>query len=392
MTRTLLALLAAGASLSCGGSPPPPAPPTAPAPVVSLETPPPSPPPAPPAEAAPAPAAASAPETPTDITSLDGPPGTWVGAQGNTAFSVVGIWGASGHVFAVGPGVVLHSSDRGVHWSTWRSPSTWAAVWGSSVDDVYVAGDTVWHSVDRGATWTPSTTPAGNVSSLWGSGPGDVWVAGNEAAPGRGDPGEPFVAVTRDHGKTWQPVHPRLPQGAWLNSVSGTGPNDVWVAGSAHVKDPKSGIGYHTVPVLVRSTDRGKMWKAVQPAATGMTDNEEIRNVCFTASGMLVASYAYGVFTSKDAGKTWTSAMPVGTEIVGLTCSGQTILVGARNCNFRRSTDEGAHWTSDDLAPLWPKPVFFTLQAAFVADTGEEYVGGEAYNRHGGGTLLRRAP
>jgi hypothetical protein len=166
----------------------------------------------------------------------------------------------------------------------------------------------------------------------------------------------------------------------------------VWLAGQRKVTDPKSRIGYHTTAVLVRTTDGGKSGKAASVATTRMTDNEEIRNLCFTASGALFASYSYGVFVTRDEGKTWSRSVDAGGEILGLGCSGQELLVGARNRNFRHSVDEGATWTSNDLDGVWKEPQLFTLQAMFVADTGETYVGGEAYNRHGAGTLVRRAP
>jgi hypothetical protein len=330
-----------------------------------------------------APAVADAGGAAFDLALEEVPSGRWSGAQGNTPMSVGRIWGASGHVFVVGNGVILHSADRGLHWLATAGPAGWPGVWGSSIDDVYVGGSTVVRSTDRGQTWTPVAAVEGSVTSVWGSGPEDVYVVGKGKSP--------FVARTRDHGRTWTTQRPST-DADWLYAVAGRGPDDVWIAGKGSKKDPKSSIGYHTTAILVRSTDGGRSWKSVTPAKSAMTDNEEIRNLCFSGSGTLFASYSYGVFTTADHGKSWSFAVDGGGEILGLGCFGREILVGARNRNFRHSVDEGATWTSDDLDRVWRDPALFTLQAMFVADTGEVYVGGEAYNRSGGGTLVRRAP
>jgi hypothetical protein len=310
------------------------------------------------------------------------PEGKWSGVHSNAPVSITGIWGAGGHVFAVGSGTILHSADRGLHWTSAPGPSGWVAVWGSSLDDVYIAGDAIVRSTDRGATWTAVTAAPASVDALWGSGPDDVYAVANSP---------PIVVRSRDHGKTWKKL--TVPVSAdWLYDVAGTGPRDVWVAGKGKVDDRRSPLGYHTTAVLARSTDGGTTWKKVLPTSTGMTDNEEIRNLCFSASGLLFASYSYGVFSSGDSGASWRFAVGGGGEILGLGCSGREILVGARNRNFRHSSDDGATWTSNDLDSVWIDPALITLQATFVADGGEAYVGGESYKERGKGTLLRRGP
>jgi hypothetical protein len=312
-----------------------------------------------------------------DLVLADGPPTTWSGARGNALAAITGIWGTGDHVFAVGSGFILHSADRGLRWTRTPGPTGWVTVWGSSVDDVYVGGDATIRSVDRGTTWTATSRPRGSVASIWGSGPTDVYAVSDGASP--------LVSHTADHGETWTPVAVGL-KASWLHAIAGSGPKVVWVAGTGEVHDPRSPIGYHTTALLARSADGGKTWKSVAVAKPGTTDNEEIRNLCFTASGMLVASYSYSVHGTVDEGRTWKQLVVPGTEVLGLACSGREILVGARNRTFRRSDDEGATWTSNDLDAVWSSDrALIALQAMFVSDSGQAYVGGE------GGTLLRRA-
>jgi len=169
--------------VACGAQLPAPSDAPIAPPVVSVEPPTPAPTPLPAVDASsPVPAAPTSDAAgPAFDLTLDGStPGAWSGAQGNTSMSVSRIWGAAGHVFAVGSGVILHSADRGLHWTAAPGPTGWPAVWGSSIDDVYVGGATVVRSTDRGQTWTPVATPAGSVTALWGQRPGGClrgWTA-----------------------------------------------------------------------------------------------------------------------------------------------------------------------------------------------------------------------
>jgi hypothetical protein len=312
-----------------------------------------------------------------DLVLAPASPGAWSGAHGNAPASITGIWGTGGVVFAVGSGTILRSTDRGLHWAASPGPLDWPAVWGSSVDDVYVGGKEVVHSTDRGATWTPTAPLPGSAYAIWGSGPDEVFAVGGGDAP--------FIVQSRDHGKSWQALTSGVRTG-WFYDVLGAGKGEVLVAGK------KDGAN-HTSAELLSSTDGGKHWTSLPVARPKMTDNEEIRNLCFSASGTLYASMSYAVYATRDRGRTWKLAADVGTEVIGLGCFGREILIGGRNRRFRRSADDGQTWSEADLDGVWGADrALISLQAMFVAETGEAYVGGEAYNLAGHGTLLRRAP
>jgi photosystem II stability/assembly factor-like uncharacterized protein len=231
-------------------------------------------------------------------------------------------------------------------------------------------------STDQGASWAKAAPLPGPAHAIWGSGPEDVYAVGGGTAP--------FIAHTKDHGKTWRILAHGLKEG-WFHAVTGRGPGDVLVAGKGHEQG-------HTTAVLLRSTDGGKRWAAVPVAKPGMTDNEEIRNLCFSSSGTLYASMSYAVYTTRDLGKNWRLAVGVGTEVLGMRCFGADVYVGGRNRKMLHSPDDGRTWDEHELDRVWTDPALISIQSMFVAETGEVYIGGESYASGGGGTLLRRAP
>jgi photosystem II stability/assembly factor-like uncharacterized protein len=149
----------------------------------------------------------------------------------DTLLQIGAIWGSGAtDVYAAGgqspraayPHVrLLHSSDRGASWqplSTPDAPGLYTSLWGSSANDVYVIGNTnVLHSTDRGLTW--SSFDAGfELEGVWGSGADDVYVVGGAVSSGAdagnadasdtdaGTLREGRVLHSSDHGATWQPV------------------------------------------------------------------------------------------------------------------------------------------------------------------------------------------
>jgi photosystem II stability/assembly factor-like uncharacterized protein len=344
---------------------------------------------APPSESAPeepvAPPPASA-SAPAAALVLDpAPPGAWAGKQGNVPKPITGLWGASGHVFAVGGGLILHSEDGGLRWASAPGPMNSPDIWGSSIDDIYIGGSEVVRSTDNGKTFVP-TGPlprGGNAFGVWGRGPDEVYAVGGGA-------GKPFIARTEDHGRTWVEI-PHDIQDGWFYGVTGAGPREVIVSGKEQRGKTSSGqpLGY---VVLLRSTDGGKTWKRLPPPPRGSTDFEHSRKLCHTRSGTLFVAASYDVYSTRDLGKTWRLAVSVGTEILGMTCAGDEVFVGGRNRAYFHSRDEGKTWDGNELDAVWTSPALSSVQAFFVADTGEAYVGGEGtYDRSVTGTLLRRS-
>ncbi len=177
------------------------------------------------------------------------------------------------------------------------------------------------------------------VASIWGSGR-DVFAA----APG---------AVMASHDRD---VHWSITSNAGGGAIWGASADEIFVAG-AH-----------------------------------QTDNEEIRKVCFTSSDTMFVAMAYSVWASTDRGASWRMATDVGTEVLGLACHAHEVIAVARNKRFVASSDDGVTWSDHDLDAALPGGQLIALRAAFIAEGGEAFVGGEAYTHEPAGTLLRRAP
>jgi photosystem II stability/assembly factor-like uncharacterized protein len=312
------------------------------------------------------------------------PSGAFSGAAGNAPGGITGIWGVGPYVFASGPGMILRSEDGGLHFTRTTGPGDWASVWGASEDDVYVAGDGAVRSTDRGKTWSRVGRLPGYAYGLWGSGPDDVYVVGGG--------NHPFVARSTDHGATWVELPTPISSG-WLYGVTGTGPREILVVGKGRVDAPGARQDLPpTAAVFLRSTDSGRHWSRIPPFKPGTTEFEESRGACFTRKGLFAAS-SYALYFTPDLGRTWKEATPVGAEVLALACRGDDVIVGGRNRKLFLSRDGGKTWTSDPLGGLWTAPSLSSVQAAFVGEKGEVFVGFEGlYDKSRRGSLFRRSP
>jgi hypothetical protein len=157
-----------------------------------------------------------------------------------------GVWASGAYdVYVVGTGILHWDGSR---WSTAIPDHPFNDVWGSGPNDVFAVGPAVvahWDGA-RWSTWDGSrwSTPPdgagpaaggggggpenGLLESVWGSGPDDVYAVGGEW--------KQDVGVWHWNGKSWSRVADPVFQTALeLTSVWGTGPGDVFVAG--HVPD-----------------------------------------------------------------------------------------------------------------------------------------------------------
>jgi hypothetical protein len=317
---------------------------------------------------------------PLDVSVAAAPAHAFGGAAGNTPGGITSIWGAGSHVFVAGPGMILRSEDHGLHFTHSAGPKGWPSVWGASVDEVYVAGDQVVRSTDRGKTWVAGGPLPGHVYGIWGSGPDEVYVVGGATRP--------FLARSTDHGATWSELPTPVSSG-WFYGVTGTGPRQLLVVGQETASP-----GASPSAVLLLSTDSGGHFKRLPPFPPIPSEPEvsESRAACFTRKG-LFATTTYGLRFTPDLGRTWKMATSVGTEALALACRGDAVIVGGRNRKLSVSGDGGRTWQIDPLGALWTAQSWNSVQAAFVGEKGEAFVGFEAlYDRSGRGSLFRRAP
>jgi hypothetical protein len=299
----------------------------------------------------------------------------WTGKHANVEEAVVSVFGIGRDLFALGPRALQRSTDGGAHWTVSRDVGG-AAIWGASIDELWIAGDTIRRSTDRGVTWTRVNAPHSEELEMIGGRAGDV-IAG----------GIHVLERSTDRGVTWTPIRHGIAD-ATFYAITTSGA-DVLVVGSEGVKDPSSSIGYHTESVILRSEGGAPFRRLVAPRPH-MTDNEESRGVCFTASGKMILAMSYSVYTSSDRGATWQRAANVGTEVLGVACRGNEIMVVARNKRFLRSHDDGETFGDHDLDSILGEELI-ALNSVWIGVDGTALVSGESYSHTADGTLLVRA-
>ena len=155
------------------------------------------------------------------------PPGPEVPSGSNQPLK--DIWGTSkSDVWTVGEsGVILHWN--GNDWSPVPSgtETELRGIWGSSPRDIWAVGGSdasegfILHY--DGAKWQPHYRAETRLNYLWGSAAEATWAVGGRPSP--------EGTVVHWDGKEWRPVG--IPRAPWLNSIWGSGPRDIWVAGDS---------------------------------------------------------------------------------------------------------------------------------------------------------------
>ena len=209
------------------------------------------------------------------------------------------IWGPEDNLFVTNvKGEVWHFD--GTTWAVWFTiPGGNAVVagdvWGAGVNDVYVAADDgkLYHFT--GGMWTPITITGVPLEKVWGSSTSDVWT---------------FSSGTAFHknGASWD----QTTIGGVVVSVSGTGPNDVWVVVSSGAPDPNH----------VEHWD-GTAWTVIDTHAS-----TEVVAVAAVAPNDVHVSARQGRMEHFD-GNTWTEAIvPTLADITSLQYTAADDVVG----------------------------------------------------------------
>lgn len=170
------------------------------------------------------------------------------------------IWGFSKtNLYAVGRGVILHSSDG----TSWEQQDVALgeldeahSFWGSAPSDLHAVGwatsgtyrDIVLRSTGDG-TWDKQVLDTYHtLSAVWGSSANDLYAVGG---------GRTILHSTGDGSWTAQSVPEEIPATTGLHSVWGSGPNDIYVSGSDGVVLHSDGSGRWT---LTQTGTLGRLW------------------------------------------------------------------------------------------------------------------------------------
>ncbi len=233
---------------------------------------------------------------------------------------ITSVWGSGpDDVYALSDGgTILHR--RGGAWKKEQidDGGYLTAVWGSGPNDVFVVGSNgaVFHF--DGREWSgQSTGTTAHLQAVWGSGPRDVYAVGFTGAESEG-------AVMHYDGSSWD--EPR-PLGKSLCGVWGTGPGNVWIAGT----DDRGKVGLWKLDSSEWRTLRvPKSGRAM--ALSGLGGKPVLLGFVSTPGDNLI-QYGKGVaFTIEESGGLWqrrdliSVSVPIGQPNWGLWGDGKSSL------------------------------------------------------------------
>ena len=220
----------------------------------------------------------------------------------------------------------------------------------------------IYKTTDAGQTWTAQFTnaePNGFFDCM------DFWDPNHGIAFSDSFDGAFYLITTDDGGATWTRVPPeRLPtasEGEGSFAASGTclvahGDSTAWV-----------GTGAGASARILKTTNRGRTWTAVETPIVGGTSTSGIASLSFrdaqhgAAFGGVIDqpdAYADNVAVTSDGGMTWMLAgrpqftgAVYGAAYVPETPTPTLVAVGPNGIDY--STDNGTTWTSLDTLSHW---------------------------------------
>ena len=195
-------------------------------------------------------------------------------------------------------------------------------------------------SADGGENWVRQ---AAGLPSLLGIKVLDIWAVDEKTvwAVGSGN----VILKTLDGGITWMQVQsPANNPDTELNSICIVNHNNIWISGT-------NGSVYN-------SADNGNTWTMFDPAFFHNAFMQGIWAITpqkvYAVGAVIGNSLERGFITStSDGGATWDSITPSDDynrhQWIGVTASGNTIVVYGVNSHYIASTDGGTTWKNDSL-------------------------------------------
>lgn len=298
---------------------------------------------------------------------------SWQRLRSGSTAALYAIWGAGAEIYvAADANRVLHSHDGGATWRATDLPSGTRtaiyAVWGSGPDDVYAAGvnGVLVHTADHGKSWR-SLNPTGAFGhpTLYG-------VAGTTKRADMYAVGGSGAYWQRSHG-TWYGGGGG--GGAGLRAIAAVGPEYLavgeagrmmWIDATGHPRDARPltdrilrgvfahgrlaiavGETAHWKPAnaaratLLRSTDGGKRWTAVDSAS-----DHHLSAVWGDDHALWAVGEAGVIVRSTDRGATWHAVHRralADAPVTGFAVAGP-VVVAASAGGLARSADHGKTW------------------------------------------------
>jgi photosystem II stability/assembly factor-like uncharacterized protein len=163
--------------------------------------------------------------------------------------------------------------------------------------------------------------------------PGVLWVGANDGP----------VHVSRDNGKTWRNVTPRMPPGGRVQNIE----DSPHRKGSAYIAVYRFLREHDLRPYIYATSDYGATWALLTGGTNGIPDSHPTRVVREdpARAGLLYAGTEFGVFVSFDNGRRWQSLqqnLPA-TPVTDLRVHRGDLVISTMGRSF---------WIMDDVTPL----------------------------------------
>jgi ligand-binding sensor domain-containing protein len=311
--------------------------------------------------------------------------GSWspvnTGLPANKTISPIVSYGSDLFAAAYGSGL-YRSTDNGANWTNTGLKDKWGFVY--YIFSLAVSGTNLFYgdaagvsrSTDAGASWTPVNT---GLLSQYGGQLGYVnaiLVSGTNLFAGASDGG---VFRSSNQGDAWTAINnglPMFPYGPRVKQIALSGSSicvvcDVGTYRSSDDGAHWSAINTGTTPTkvlalavnggelfagtaspngstlgrgVVRSTDNGASWTEMNAGFTV----RDIYALAIHKAGLFAATAEQGAFRSSNSGADWQRVITINANCYSLASVGDTIFAGTDGYNggVRRSTDNGASWTS----------------------------------------------
>lgn len=219
----------------------------------------------------------------------------------------------------LGTQFVMKTVDGGLHWRTISPDLTGAEPSAKSISDP----PTVQDAKERGygVVYTIAPSPL-NGNLIW---------AGSDTG---------LIHVTRDAGKTWKNVTPKvLTDWSKVSMIEAShfNPAEAYAAIDRHRLDDQA-------PYLYRTRDYGQTWQSIAEGIHAPAFLSAVREDP-THKGLLFAGTEFGIYVSFDDGDHWESLqlnLPV-TSVRDLVIHGDDLVVATHGRSF---------WSLDDITPL----------------------------------------
>jgi photosystem II stability/assembly factor-like uncharacterized protein len=246
----------------------------------------------------------------------------------------------------------------------WSSP---VAISAYNHTTIYYAGNRLFKSTDRGDTWTPlggdlTTGVDRNKLQIFGKTPDKNTLSRHDGvqeyptittfseSPVTGDvlwvgTDDGNLQVTRDGGKNWKNVAPRIasvPKGTYVSRVTASKSG----AGAAYATfDGHRGDDYSIY--IFATTDYGESWKAIRSGIPDSAGSVHVIREHPRSQNLLFAGLEFGLWVSWDRGANWT-ALKGNFPTVPV----DDIQIQARENDLVLATHGRSIWILDDMTPI----------------------------------------